>query len=270
MAVNRYGDIIFVNGVPWPVMKVEPRTYRFRVLNIGITRTYTFSLDSKSTDVPLWLIGTDGGLLHNPVRINQWTHEVASRYEVVIDFTGLAAGREVVLVNNPMPDFGQDDYCWTHLVMKFVVKPKVTGQTNSPISAAMNMHVGGRYPIQAITPKASIDQAMVRANKDQYDKHFLFHRSNGEWQINGRTWDDPATGHIETFIKTNDIELWKIENGGGGWIHPVHIHLVDFFVVRRTKIGLLAFDPYGPKDGEFANCSQKLILVLHIWLCACI
>src|SRR4030095_14665875 len=28
-----YGDVILVNGVPWPTMKVEQRKYRFRVLN---------------------------------------------------------------------------------------------------------------------------------------------------------------------------------------------------------------------------------------------
>ena len=248
VAVNRYGDIIFVNGVPWPVMEVQPRTYRFRVLNIGITRTYTFSLDSKSTDVPMYLVGTDGGLLQSPVRIAQYTHEVASRYEIIIDFTGLPAGREVVLVNNPMPDFGQDEYCWTHLVMKFVVQPKLAKQTNSPISSSMYLHVDKKTPLAPkITPVDIISSSLVRANQDKFDKHFLFHRSNGEWQVNGRTWDDPS-GHVETFIKENDFELWKIENGGGGWIHPIHIHLIDFFVVRRTKIGLLPFDPYGPKD----------------------
>ena len=103
-----WGDIIIVNGIPWPVMEVEPRTYRFRALNIGVTRTYTISLDSKSTDIPMYLVGTDGGLLQSPVRIQQYTHEVGARYEFVLDFTG-ASGREIVLVNNNMPDFGQDD-----------------------------------------------------------------------------------------------------------------------------------------------------------------
>ena len=43
---DAFGDIILVNGVPWPRRNVQPRAYRFRVLNIGITRTYTFSLDA--------------------------------------------------------------------------------------------------------------------------------------------------------------------------------------------------------------------------------
>ncbi len=43
---DAYGDIILVNGVPWPKRSVQPRAYRFRMLNIGITRTYTFSMDA--------------------------------------------------------------------------------------------------------------------------------------------------------------------------------------------------------------------------------
>jgi FtsP/CotA-like multicopper oxidase with cupredoxin domain len=46
MSDDGWGDIILVNGVPWPERSVQPRAYRFRVLNIGITRTYTFSMDA--------------------------------------------------------------------------------------------------------------------------------------------------------------------------------------------------------------------------------
>ena len=35
-----YGDVIEANGVPWPQFQVEPRKYRFRFLDLGISRTY--------------------------------------------------------------------------------------------------------------------------------------------------------------------------------------------------------------------------------------
>jgi FtsP/CotA-like multicopper oxidase with cupredoxin domain len=41
-----YGDVILVNGVPWPTMKVEPRKYRFRVLNGSLARGYTLRLSN--------------------------------------------------------------------------------------------------------------------------------------------------------------------------------------------------------------------------------
>jgi spore coat protein A len=34
-----WGDIIMVNGVPWPTMRVKPRIYRFRFLTAAISRS---------------------------------------------------------------------------------------------------------------------------------------------------------------------------------------------------------------------------------------
>src|SRR3954452_19574698 len=51
------GDIILVNGAPWPVMPVERRLYRFRLLNASISRSYRLRL---STGGPMTVFGTDG------------------------------------------------------------------------------------------------------------------------------------------------------------------------------------------------------------------
>ena len=40
------GDVILVNGVPWPAMKVERRKYRFRILNASLSRSYSLQLDT--------------------------------------------------------------------------------------------------------------------------------------------------------------------------------------------------------------------------------
>ena len=59
------GDVILVNGRPWPVMKVKQRKYRFRILNASISRSYSWSLDSGA---PMTVIATDGGLMPHPSR----------------------------------------------------------------------------------------------------------------------------------------------------------------------------------------------------------
>ncbi len=43
-----YGDVILVNGVPWPMMQVERRKYRFRVLNASISRSYDLQSTAAS------------------------------------------------------------------------------------------------------------------------------------------------------------------------------------------------------------------------------
>ena len=55
-----WGDVILVNGQPWPVMKVKRRIYRFRVLDASISRSYRFTLSPQRADV---MVATDGGLM---------------------------------------------------------------------------------------------------------------------------------------------------------------------------------------------------------------
>ena len=78
-----YGDVISVNGVPWPVMQVARRKYRFRILNASVSRSYAWYLDNGA---PMWVVATDAGLVPVPQRVTSFRHGVSERYEVVIDF----------------------------------------------------------------------------------------------------------------------------------------------------------------------------------------
>ena len=67
-----FGDVILVNGRPWPAMPVERRKYRFRLLNASLSRSYRWAL---STGDPFTVIATDGGLMPAP----QETRDLSSR-----------------------------------------------------------------------------------------------------------------------------------------------------------------------------------------------
>jgi hypothetical protein len=45
---NLFGDIVHVNGQPWPYFKVEPRKYRLRFLNAAISRSWELYLESAA------------------------------------------------------------------------------------------------------------------------------------------------------------------------------------------------------------------------------
>ena len=87
-----FGDVILANGAPWPVMKVERRKYRFRVLNASISRGYNLALSSGE---PMTIIGHDGGLAPAPVEVDHFRIGMAERYEVVIDFAKYKIGDKV-------------------------------------------------------------------------------------------------------------------------------------------------------------------------------
>jgi spore coat protein A, manganese oxidase len=96
------GDVIVVNGKSWPFMKVEPKRYTFLFINGSNARTYEMAFTdpiSKNPGPPLWVIGTDGGYLDVPVKIDprQKANNVlpmmsGERYWVIVDFKGYEQG----------------------------------------------------------------------------------------------------------------------------------------------------------------------------------
>jgi FtsP/CotA-like multicopper oxidase with cupredoxin domain len=73
-----FGDVITVNGKSWPTLEVQPRRYRFRVVNGSNARFYIMQmfnqngLDMHVNGEPgpaIWQIGSDGGLFDAPVKL---------------------------------------------------------------------------------------------------------------------------------------------------------------------------------------------------------
>jgi len=84
------GDVMVVNGKAWPYLDVQPALYRLLFINGSNARTYTMWVTNPLTGAraPWWVIGTDGGYLDNPVKINKLTMMPGERYDVIIDFRG--------------------------------------------------------------------------------------------------------------------------------------------------------------------------------------
>ena len=118
-----FGEVIIVNGVAWPVLDVEPRQYRFRLLNGSDSRFYNMRLDAGAaqTTVPLrWtVIGSDDGFLNAPVAQRELLRGPGERYDVVIDFSdpGLQ-GQTIIVRNNARSPFPKGA----------TVNPNTTGQ----------------------------------------------------------------------------------------------------------------------------------------------
>jgi FtsP/CotA-like multicopper oxidase with cupredoxin domain len=96
-----FGDVIQVNGAPWPYMDVEPRKYRFRILNTGISRTFELYMEDDKkpgTKLSYTVIGSDCGLLEKSVPTTDLYISVAERWEIVMDFTDYA-GKNITMKN---------------------------------------------------------------------------------------------------------------------------------------------------------------------------
>lgn len=94
------GDVILVNGAPWPVHEVDAARYRLRVLNASNARHY--ELEAVTDDgrrLDLVQIGADQGLLAAPVTHRLLPIAPAERYDVIVDFSGVPVGGRVRLLN---------------------------------------------------------------------------------------------------------------------------------------------------------------------------
>ncbi|KPM45970.1 Bilirubin oxidase [Neonectria ditissima] len=228
-----WGDVIEVNGQPWPFLNVEPRKYRFRFLNAAISRSFALYFVTSSalnTRLPFQVIASDTGLLSGPVKVSDIYISMAERYEIVFDFSNYA-GQTLELRNlEKVGGIGtDDDYEDTDKVMRFVVSSDAVEDTST-------------------VPTKLRDIPFARPNTTEINHHFRFHRTNGEWRINGVGFAD-TVNRVLAKVPRGTVEIWELENSSGGWTHPIHVHLVDFLVLdREGRRGTMPYEKAGLKD----------------------
>jgi FtsP/CotA-like multicopper oxidase with cupredoxin domain len=135
-----FGDVMVVNGKSWPYLEVEPRRYRFRVVNGCNARFLQMHLVGRAGGrpaPPLWQIGTDGGLLDRPIKLLEphvGAHQLflapAERADIIVDFSKLT-GQQFTLVNAAPAPYPGGDYPearTTGQVMQFRVTRPLAGQ----------------------------------------------------------------------------------------------------------------------------------------------
>jgi FtsP/CotA-like multicopper oxidase with cupredoxin domain len=246
-ASGLWGDVVLANGVPWPVMRVKRRIYRFRMLAAGISRSWRFQLNDGD---PMVIVGTDGGLVPKPQTVSQWRQGTAERYEFLIDFARYRAGERVILRNLSNPN--NVDFADTDLVMAFDVTDEPFDHSD-PTWNTIPESLFTDDPVMRLKPSDA-----VRTRRLQ------FSHDGGQWRINGKTWEDVIDSGFQFCLarpKLNDVEIWELSNPGGGWFHPVHIHLLEFKILERN--GKPPFDyELGPKDVAYTGENETVKVIM--------
>ena len=240
-----FGDVILVNGRPWPVMKVKRRKYRFRMLNGSVSRAYRWSL---STGAQMTVIATDAGLVPTAIPVRSFRHGVAERYEVVIDFASYQPGQRVVL-RNTNPD-NNIEYPNIDKVMAFDVVADAFPTANNEVPTVLNPD----EPTMRVQ-----ESAAVRTRRLE------FVRQHGQWTVNGRTWEDVIRSNFTFLLAAptpDSVEVWEFKNSSGGWNHPVHVHFVDFKVLSRNGSPPLPQEK-GPKDVVYLGENETVRVLIR-------
>src|SRR6267154_1574961 len=210
------GDVFVANGKAQPYFRVQRRKYRFRILNGANARMWFLRL---SNDAPFLRLGTDGWLLPAAITQNRIFLGMAERADVVIDFRN--APNTVFLENIAVQDSGRgpagdsqnpDTVVPGTPLVKFIVEgPAVANDATVTVGTLLRPN----------TP--------IEANEIVATRQFEFNRSEGAWQVNGRFFDE---NRVDAKVRKGTAERWILKNGGGGWWHPIHIHLEAHQVQR--------------------------------------
>ena len=242
-----FGDIVTVNGVPWPYLEVERRFYRFRMLMATLSRSMKLSFVNTRTGtvLPTYVVATDGGVTE-PVLVTSWRHAGAERYEMMVDFKDCRIGDRIELRN--ASNKNNVNYLHTNKVMQLRVtaEPTESRWNNVPTPPASELH-----PVMTRTRDAARRTRDIDLEHDDVTNEFM---------INGTTWRDVVAANWNIFAdggsppRPGDFEVWRIENKSGGWFHPLHIHLVDFRILSRRG-GVNRVQPWekGPKDTVYVG-----------------
>jgi spore coat protein A, manganese oxidase len=213
------GDAILINGKIRPYVEVEPRLYRFRVLNGANSRFFALSMEKGQA---FWQVGSDQGLLSAPVKLGYLNLAPAERADLLIDFSE-AAGQQVHLKNGGLE------------VLQFRVGAARTARAKNGGGQASSL-LPAKFPA-AFQPVARTDVATATVTRTITLDEALNGRGDSMLMVlNRKRWMEPVT----ELPRLNSTEIWEFVNLTED-THPIHLHLVRFQVLDRRVFDVFAY-----------------------------
>jgi spore coat protein A len=206
-----YGSAILVNGSLFPYLDVEPRKYRFRLLNASNGSYYQISFatqDSVAADsLDFHQIGSEQGFLAAPAAMSTLILGPGERADLVVDF-GSHRGRELFLRTDAA------------VFMQLRVSANRSGD-DSFLPATIR-------PLLRMPESSAVNtrELTITDSQDRLGRSSIM-------LLNGAHWDMPVTERP----LLNSTEIWSFINLTDD-SHPIHLHMVRFQLLDRRP-----FDP---------------------------
>jgi spore coat protein A, manganese oxidase len=221
------GDAILVNGKTWPYLSVEPRKYRFRLVNGSNARFYDLRLSNAA---PFLVIATDDGYLNAAVSTPNVIIGPGERYEIIVDFSALALGTNVILTNSartPFPGGAKVVKGTTDTVMQFRVVANTSALPNASVVAGTALRLGNPIVnIKGVLPAIKRQLTLNEVIGPGGPLELVLNNTKYNGVIAGFTTRDSEQPQVGA------TELWEIINITAD-AHPMHTHLASFQIVNR-------------------------------------
>lgn len=223
------GNHVLVNWVPEPFLEVVPRGYRLRLANVSNARVFKLVFRGARGPLSYFLLGTDGGLLERPQKVDQLYLAPAQRVDLFLDLSKQPADSVVALQSadyDPMENDGglqPEDPMMEH--------PGATPMGGPLDILELRVRQGESAPVKLPTRLSTLPSIDLRGAATRRFK--LWINDKGRWLIND--WNFHLNGHEPVFsVSRGSREIWEFTNTMRSMPHPIHAHGFSFRVLSRA------------------------------------
>lgn len=246
------GNRLFVNFTPEPKLAVKRRLYRLRLLNASNARTFLIAFRNGSKLLPFHLIGTDGGLLDKPYRMQKVFLAPAQRIDILVDFSRQESGNTIWLSSLAYDPMENDLPPGMPVIDE--------GPHLMPMGEALDLLrlEVGTASVAAPALPSHLDKTLDASRPAAQTRKFRLHTDGRRWYINGMNFHDDMQA-VHFAVRKGSREVWEIRNESRSMPHPMHLHGFQFRVLSRHRSPLqvreLAMDRFGrtPQDLGFLD-----------------
>jgi spore coat protein A len=277
-----FADTILVNGAAYPFVDVEPRRYRFRILNGANARFFNLQLyyaqNGNETEAnlaapgPAFIqFGTEGGFLPQPVVLNAPPKMMAfdpvtgnataytlllapaERADVIIDFSNVPVGSKLILWNDSPAPFPAGDPSIsnpgtgpdTSTLLQFRVVPRTGARDRFDFNRTLLALKFALAPfaLQKLPPAFAAGVRDLTLNED-FDEFGRLRQLIG---TNVKIDPNAASyGRAYADLATEVVKKGSIEvwriANLSGDTHPIHFHLVNVQILSRQPFDAVNYN----------------------------
>ena len=256
-AVGWFGDTLLTNGALYPQHAAPRGWLRLRLLNGCNARSLNFAASDQR---PLYVIASDGGLLAEPVKVNELPVLMGERFEVLVD---VSDGKPFDLLTLPVSQMGMAiaPFDKPHPVMRIqpiAVNASGTLPDTLSVMPALPSVDGLTVRNLQLSMDPMLDMMGMQSLMKKYGDQAMSGMSHGQMQGHMGNMQHADMGHMNhggqfdfhNANKINDIafdmnkpmfaasrgtvERWVISGVGDMMLHPFHIHGTQFRILSEN------------------------------------
>ncbi|MEX0841206.1 MAG: multicopper oxidase domain-containing protein, partial [Xanthobacteraceae bacterium] len=236
------GDTLVVNGAIAPVAKVPAGFVRLRLLNAANARNFDLRFSDRR---PFYVVGSDAGLLPEPVEVRNLVIAPAERYEVLVNF---ADGQAVELVTAPDTHHGTGPGMMmsmgparrpggTETFLRFNPDPGLKAAVmrlprQLATVAAPDIKSAVEWRTFVLDPMMGMGPGMMAMGTSSGVASGAGHDHAAAAQmmaINGRSF---SMNRVDVTTRLGTSEIWEIVSTA--MAHPFHMHGVSFRILSNN------------------------------------